>query len=125
MIPSSVSRLKKRSDFLRVAAGQQKTVMSTMVVQLGHQPLLNKQLAKENSSTVRVGFTASRKVGNAVKRNRARRRLKATIQAVFPVFDLARKDIVIIARSSTLTASFTKLSTDCHQALKQLGLKSL
>jgi ribonuclease P protein component len=97
--------------------------MPTMIVQLAERS------PAEDSEQVlpplHVGFTASRKVGNAVKRNRARRRLRAVVQAVCPSFVFSGKDIVLIARSLTVTAPFTDLLRDFRQALNRLELPSL
>lgn len=119
---STIPRLKKRSDFLRVAAYQRKVVMPTMIVQLAERSQIDKNGAPLPS--LRVGFTASRKVGNAVKRNRARRRLRAVVQAVCPSLVSSREDMVLIARSATVTAPFTVLLRDFHQALNRLELPS-
>lgn len=117
---STIPRLKKRSDFLRVAAYQRKVVMPTMIVQLAERSLVDK--GGQVLPLLRVGFTASRKVGNAVKRNRARRRLRAVVQAICPSFVFSGEDMVLIARPSTVTAPFTTLLRDFHQALNRLEL---
>lgn len=117
---STIPRLKKRSDFLRVAAYQRKVVMPTMIVQLAERPLVDK--GGQDLPVLRIGFTASRKVGNAVKRNFARRRLRAVVESVCPSFLFRGNDIVVIARSSAVTAPFTGLLRDFHQALTRLEL---
>jgi ribonuclease P protein component len=66
---------------------------------------------------IRVGFTASRKIGNAVARNRARRRLKAAAQHVLPLYGLAGNDYVLVARRETLTRPFGELLSDLETAL--------
>lgn len=65
----------------------------------------------------RIGFTASRKVGIAVKRNRARRRLKAAVESVLPKRGEPGFDYVVIARGGTLTRSFADLIADLETAL--------
>ena len=120
---STIPRLKKRSDFLRVAAYQRKVVMPTMIVQLAERSKVNQ--GGQGLPVLRVGFTASRKVGNAVKRNFARRRLRAVVQSVCPSFSFSGEDIVLIARSTAVTAPFTALLRDFHQALNRLELPSL
>lgn len=120
---SSFPHLKKRSDFLRVAACQQKVVTPTMIVQLAKRSLTHKD--GQALPPLRIGFTASRKVGNAVKRNLARRRLRAVVQQVCPSFVFTAEDVVLIARSTTVTAVFTDLLRDFHQALHRLGFPSL
>jgi ribonuclease P protein component len=120
---STIPRLKKRSDFLRVAACQRKVVMPTMIVQLAEHSQASRQ--ERCSPILRVGFTASRKVGNSVKRNRARRRLRAVVQAVCPSIMFSGEDVVLIARSAAVEAPFTTLLRDFHQALNRLELPSL
>lgn len=120
---SLTPRLKKRSDFLRVAAYQRKVVMPTMIVQLAERSL--KDSSGQELPALRVGFTASRKVGNAVKRNFARRRLRAVVETVCSSFSFGGKDLVIIARPATVTASFSSILRDFHQALNRLELTSL
>jgi len=119
---SLTPRLKKRSDFLRVAAYQRKVVMPTMIVQLAQRSTVDK--SGQELPLLRVGFTASRKVGNAVKRNFARRRLRAVVETVCSSFSFSGEDIVIIARSSVVTAPYAALLRDFHQALNRLELPS-
>ncbi|MBB6252415.1 ribonuclease P protein component [Nitrospirillum iridis] len=70
---------------------------------------------------MRVGFTASKKVGNAVKRNRARRRLRAAVRAVLAVHGKPNNDFVVIARGETVTRRYADLLADLTLALKKLG----
>src|ERR1700691_4995169 len=91
-----VERLKKRPDFLKAAKGIRR-VTTGVTIELCRSPA--------DSAAVRVGFTASRKIGNAVARNRARRRLKAAAQALLPLYGLPGNDYVLVARRETLTPS--------------------
>jgi ribonuclease P protein component len=120
---STVPRLKKRSDFLRVAAYQRKVVMTTMIVQLAERSEVDKN--EQALPALRIGFTASRKVGNAVKRNRARRRLRAVVDILCPSFNFSKEDLVIIARPTTVTAPFATVLRDFHQALTRLEIPVL
>jgi ribonuclease P protein component len=70
----------------------------------------------------RVGFTASKKVGSAVARNRARRRLRAVAAEVLPRLGLAGTDYVLIARAGTLTRDYGDLTRDLLKALEIVGL---
>jgi ribonuclease P protein component len=106
-------RLTRRADFLRLAAGRRNWVAPGLVLQACAGP---------DSPGVRVGFTASRKVGNAVARNRARRRLRAVSSAVLPGHAQPGQDYVLIARSGTLTRSYQELVKDLEEGLKQLGV---
>src|SRR5690242_937167 len=74
---SALERLKRRADFLRVADGRRKWVTPGLILQT-----LARASADDASDAVRVGFTATRKIGNAVIRNRARRRLRAAAASV-------------------------------------------
>jgi ribonuclease P protein component len=73
-------------------------------------------------SAPRVGFTASAKVGNAVARNRARRRLRAAAAAVLPCHAQPAHDYVLVARAGTLNRRFTDLVGDIESGLRHLGL---
>ncbi len=69
---------------------------------------------------MRVGFTVSRKVGNAVARNRARRRLRAAVDRVMPTRARPGYDFVVIGRAGTLTRPFDSLVGDLTTALHGL-----
>jgi ribonuclease P protein component len=69
----------------------------------------------------RVGFTASRKVGGAVQRNRARRRLRAAAQAVLPEQARLDRDFVLIARAGTAARPFSALLQDLQTAIGKVG----
>lgn len=73
------------------------------------------------ASVVRVGFTASKKVGNAVTRNRARRRLKALAATVLAVEAAPDCDYVLVARTGTPDIPFDRLARDLRRGLDKLG----
>ena len=104
-----IGRLKKRQDFLRVARGLRR-VVAGLTVEMCPTP-------DDGQETIRVGFTASRKIGNAVTRNRARRRLKAAAQQVLPLYGMPGNDYVLVARRETLTRPFGDLLADLESAL--------
>ncbi len=70
---------------------------------------------------IRVGFTASRRVGNAVRRNRVRRRLKSAVREVLAVHAKPDRDYVIIGRAATLKRPYRALLNDLETALKRVG----
>lgn len=77
--------------------------------------------AGADASTIRVGFTASRKVGNAVARNRVRRRLRVAVGQVMPLHADEGCDFVVIGRRATLKRPFHSLLGDLRTGLKRLG----
>jgi ribonuclease P protein component len=108
-----LQRLTRRTEFLTVAAGRRKSVAPGLILQAHPQPA---------TDGLRVGFTASRKVGNAVARNRARRRLRAAAAAVLPAHAARGHDYVVIARAGTLTRPYEALLEDLAAGLKRLGV---
>jgi ribonuclease P protein component len=109
------ARLKRRADFLRVAGGKRKWVAPGLILQAAPCPA-------PGESDSRVGFTASRKVGIAVERNRARRRLKAAVAATMPLHAAPAHDYVLVARAATARRPYADLLTDLETGLKRLGL---
>ncbi len=98
-----LSRLRQRADFLRVAAGRRKSVTPGLILQACRQPPSGGvSLDMPVSDAPRIGFTASRKVGIAVMRNRARRRLRAAVARVMPLHAAPGHDYVVIARAATV-----------------------
>jgi ribonuclease P protein component len=114
---SSVGRLKRRADFLRVAAVRRKWAAPGLILQVAVQPEVPEDSIRPES--IRVGFTASRKVGNAVKRNRARRRLKALVREMIATGANPGLDLVLIARTATVDRPFDELRRDLQQSLQR------
>ena len=69
----------------------------------------------------RIGFTASRKIGGAVSRNRAKRRLRAAAASIMPGRVLAGHDYVLVARSGVLTCVFANLAAELISALDEMA----
>jgi ribonuclease P protein component len=108
-------RLKTRADFLRVAAGRRRAVRTGLLLQAAPRPPRN-----SGGDAVRVGFTASRKVGNAVVRNRAKRRLRAAAAEVLARDGRPGTDYVLIARAGTGERGYAELVGDLAAALRQV-----
>lgn len=105
----ALERLRKRPDFLFVAKGV-KWVAPAFVLQARWRLDLE-------SSAPRVGFTASRKVGGAVGRNLARRRLKEATRLTFPGKARCGTDYVLVARKATGGFDFQSILQDLDHAL--------
>ena len=112
---SVLPRLKQRPDFLRVAATGQKWVTPGLIIQVRER-----SYREISTNEARIGFTVTRKVGNSVKRNRVRRRLKAAAAEIMTKYAREGIDFVIIGRKNTLTRPFTALTDDMTMALKKL-----
>lgn len=113
----AVLRLKRRPEFLRVAATGRRWVTPGLILQA------RRRTTGESAAVgplVRVGFTCSRKVGNAVERNRVRRRLRAAADRVVAPHARAGQDYVIIGRAATLRRPFDALIADLEIALKRV-----
>ena len=104
--------MRKRADFLAAARGP-RLAKPGFVVQARNR--------KDGEATIRVGFTASKKVGNAVARNRAKRRLRAVAREVLVHKGRPGWDYVLIARrDTTASLKFTELLADLGEALSKL-----
>lgn len=103
--------LKKRSEFLFVREGRYQA-RGGIVIQARKNP---------DHNSVRVGFTTTKKIGNAVVRNRAKRRLRAISQELLPTLGLSGTDYVFIARDSTAKRPYQALLNDAQQALVKLS----
>ncbi|MTJ82662.1 MAG: ribonuclease P protein component [Telmatospirillum sp.] len=74
-----------------------------------------------HACVIRVGFTCSKKVGNSVARNRARRRLRAAAAELLPRLGTPGTDYVLIGRRETLDRPYAQLLQDLQTALKRVG----
>jgi ribonuclease P protein component len=109
-----LSVLKKRAEFLATAAHAKKWVTPSFIIQIAPAPV-------PATSAIRYGLTASGKVGNAVVRNRCRRRLRAVVAEILPAHASTAYDYVLIARAATETNDYAAMKKDLLWALKKLG----
>jgi ribonuclease P protein component len=112
-----IERLRKRADFL-AAARHLRRVSGAITLELAPTP----EKAR-NPKSLRLGFTASRKIGNAVTRNRAKRRLRAAAYALLPLSGREGHDYVLIARQGILVRDFAALKDDIAEAARAAHAK--
>lgn len=115
-----VGRLLRRPEFLAVAGTRRKHVAPGLILQVRKHD--ERQRPAGGIVAVRFGLTASKKVGNAVKRNRARRRLRAAATQLFASHAAAGYDFVLVARAETVVRPWSDLLNDITAGLKRLGL---
>jgi ribonuclease P protein component len=104
---SQPPRLKKRAEFLAVASKGAKAPMPGLVMQL---------MARADDAPFRVGFTVTKKVGNAVVRNRTKRRLREAVRLGLDAEAYRGFDMVVIGRDRTAARPFTDLMADVRRA---------
>lgn len=108
-----VGRLKRRAEFLRAASKGRKAAVHGLVLQA---------LPRGDDDPARIGFTVTKKVGNAVIRNRTRRRLKEAARLLWQERAPIGVDLVLIGRDATRGRPFTELMNDITRALAKAGV---
>lgn len=105
-----MNRIIKRADFLAAAKA----------VRAHAAPFSLQARDRSDQAALRLGLTVTKKVGNAVERNRIRRRLRAAARAVLPQAGQKGFDYVVVARRTALTAEFSDLTGGLEKTLKQV-----
>jgi ribonuclease P protein component len=105
-----MQRLRQRADFLAAAQGA-KVATAAFVLQA---------CERKDGGPARVGFTVSKKVGNAVERNRVRRRLREIVRLEAASRLRSGHDYVLVGRRPALSLPFERMSEDFDKALRRL-----
>ena len=112
MYPITIERMKTRPQFLAAAKAYS----------CPRGALLVQGRARDDADpTIRIGFTATKRIGNAVARNRSKRRLREAARALAPLHALPGCDYVFIARSGALGRPWGRLLDDMKAALIRLA----
>lgn len=106
--PDRPGRLKRRAEFLLAAKDGKRAAVPGLVLQAR---------ARGDDAPPRVGFTVTKKVGNAVVRNRTKRRLRAAAREVLAATPASGLDLVLIGRAETRSRRFALLLDDLRRAL--------
>lgn len=108
---SRLEVMRKRADFLLAARAKRS----------GQPGMLVQGRDRGDGAALRVGFTCSKKIGNAVIRNRAKRRLREVARIVLPEQGHAGWDYVLVGRpETTVTRPFAELTDDLRRALRKI-----
>jgi ribonuclease P protein component len=110
-VSGALSVLRHRREFLAIAEKGRRFATPGLVLQVS--------ILREPSA-IRFGLTATRRIGNAVTRNRARRRLRALAHEILPLHAASGHDYVLIARATTAKRSYKDLRQDLIAALRKL-----
>jgi ribonuclease P protein component len=109
---AAVPTLKTSPDFQRIARSGKKWVAPAFIL----------QIAKTNEGQAfRLGLTASRKVGNAVIRNRAKRRLREMVRVILKDNPMTGIEIVLIAKTAAADYDFTRMTEDFKKGIEKLS----
>ena len=114
--PLPVSVIRNRADFLAMRDGARANTPGFL--------LLSKK-NPENGRGVRYGLTVTRKIGNAVCRNRIKRRFREVVRTVLPKYGAPGVDYVLIARGAAYNRNFDALLDDLKRALLRRSRNSI
>ncbi|WP_375312229.1 ribonuclease P protein component [Bradyrhizobium sp. A5] len=108
-----MDRLRQRADFLAVANGARVNSPAFVLQSLDRR----QNLGRDDSGPIRIGFTVTKKNGNAPERNRIRRRLREMVKRLDPVSMQPHHDYVLVGRRDALSRDFATMLDDLRTAL--------
>ncbi len=105
-----MDRLRQRADFLAVANGARVNSLAFVL----------QSRSRDDSGPIRIGFTVTKKNGNAPERNRIRRRLRELVKRLDPVSMQPHHDYVLVGRRDALSRDFASMLDDLRAALRRI-----
>ena len=109
--PQAIERLKKRADFLACAKAPSCAKGAVLI----------QARPRDETPLIRAGFTATKRIGGAVERNRAKRRMREAARLLLPELAKPGHDYVFIARGGAITRPWARLLDDVKSALIRLA----
>lgn len=111
-----ITTIKQRGDFLQASARGKKFITGTFILQM-----LTRAATHNAAPEARFGFTVTKKMGNAVIRNRIKRRLREAVRRIGPAHAQAGNDYVVISRHKALDCPFADLLRDMEFAFSRIS----
>ena len=109
-----IKSIKKRADFVNLSKKGVASPQKGLVLQA------ISSIDKSNNKFIRFGVTATKKIGNAVVRNKCKRKLRALAKEVLVLYAKENSDYVLIARKATFERNISLLKSDLINALKEI-----
>ena len=121
-----ILKITKTDEYKAISKNSDKFHAQTLLLLRNKTPeeyIFNKDNCKNAREFCRAGYTASKKVGSAVVRNKAKRRLKEAARKIMPEMAENGHDYVIIAKAAIKDADFDKILSDLKFCVKRIGEK--
>ena len=119
----AIDPLRKRAQFIAMRAGKRQHSTSFLLQMLGREKTADSGDSAQD--TLRIGYTVTKKTGNAVVRNRIKRRMRELVRAVMPLHGQTSHDYVLIGKRAALDTKFETMIAELTSSLKRVhGKKS-
>ena len=110
--------LRKRRDFIAMRSGRRQHSLS-FVLQMRERCVDNLAVAG-----IRIGYTVTKKIGNAVERNRIKRRMRAVVHLIMPIYARQAHDYVLIGKRAALNTEFKTMVAELSSSLNRVHQNS-